>query len=110
MIGYRRGPQPVIQGVLAKRALSPVDRRKHGVEIEVVPRPVIERARRGRPRQPAAMRGGHRVHAPGAVDGLSPGGTNAGEPPLPGEPERGNREQRRECRCDQPCQEHVSSL
>jgi len=43
MIGHRRRPEPVIQGVLTEGALRPIDGGKDIVEIEISPRPLIER-------------------------------------------------------------------
>jgi hypothetical protein len=42
MIGNRRSPKPMIESMLAKRALGAVDGFKDGIEIEIAPRPVVE--------------------------------------------------------------------
>ena len=43
MIRDRRGPQAVVERVLAERALRPVEADEHRVEIEVVPGAVVQR-------------------------------------------------------------------
>ena len=42
MIGNRRSPKPMIESMLAKGALGPVDGFTDGIEIEIAPRPVVE--------------------------------------------------------------------
>lgn len=107
MSASRRGSQPVVKSVLAEGALRPIDRAEHRIQIEVGPRPVVERRRRVGTRQPAAMRCGDRVHAPGAVDWFPPGRTDACETPLAREVNRGQCEQGRECGGGHGHEEHA---
>jgi hypothetical protein len=79
MIGERGGSETVIQRVLTERALRPIESGKDLVEIEISPRPLIERTPAGENSDSGSVRCGHGVHTTDAFDRRPPCGANSSE-------------------------------
>ena len=71
--------ETMIQSVLAECALRAIDRRKDVVEVEVSPRPVVERAGVRERVHPCIVQCGQHVHATVSFDRCAPVGANRGE-------------------------------
>ena len=65
-------PQPMVERMLAQRALRAIDRGEHVVEQQVIPGAVVQRLDLGVFRQPRAMRGGDVFHPMFARRGVAP--------------------------------------
>ena len=103
VIGERRGPQAMVERLLADRALGAVEQREHGIEMQVVARPIVER------RVGAALRDADAVilrderHRPRPIAGPPPGRPQAATQdqagaPSPGRHDRGGPDHERDAR------------